>query len=232
MGTMDLISGLRGDSANYNDIVDRLRRRNVAVCVPQLMLWGQNVDPPVDHLLDRRFRHLGGSLASLELLRLRRIIDCLAILPEIDSTRIGMAGLSYGGMFTLYLAALDPRVKSALVSCFFNDRFRYNWEDMVWSGAANHYLDPEVAAMVCPRPLWIENGLRDDVFEIGRVADLADEVAARYDALGLGDRFHYAEWNMGHEFHSGDDGIDFLLNGLGERPPASHQATSVLGDRG
>ena len=44
----------------------------------------------------------------------RRLIDYLASRPDIDSTRIGMLGLSHGGMMTFALAAIDRRVKGAV----------------------------------------------------------------------------------------------------------------------
>jgi len=44
----------------------------------------------------------------------RRLMDYLVSRPEIDSTRIGMLGLSHGGMMTFAIAALDSRVKAAV----------------------------------------------------------------------------------------------------------------------
>jgi dienelactone hydrolase len=43
----------------------------------------------------------------------RRLIDYLATRPDVDSSRIGVLGLSHGGMMTFVLAAVEPRVKSA-----------------------------------------------------------------------------------------------------------------------
>ena len=44
----------------------------------------------------------------------RRLIDYLLTRPDIDSTRIGMLGLSHGGMMTFALAATDGRIKAAV----------------------------------------------------------------------------------------------------------------------
>jgi dienelactone hydrolase len=44
----------------------------------------------------------------------RRLIDYLVSRPDIDSTRIGMLGLSHGGMMTFALAATDSRIKAAV----------------------------------------------------------------------------------------------------------------------
>lgn len=44
----------------------------------------------------------------------RRAMDFLATRPEIDTTRIGLLGLSMGGMMTFALTSMDPRVKAAV----------------------------------------------------------------------------------------------------------------------
>ena len=43
----------------------------------------------------------------------RRAMDYLSTRPEIDSDRIGMLGLSMGGIITFELTAVDSRIKSA-----------------------------------------------------------------------------------------------------------------------
>jgi len=44
----------------------------------------------------------------------RRAMDVLATRPEIDTGRIGVLGLSMGGIMTFALTSLDPRVKAAV----------------------------------------------------------------------------------------------------------------------
>jgi dienelactone hydrolase len=44
----------------------------------------------------------------------RRFLDYLASRPDIDATRIGVLGLSHGGMMTFALAANEPRIKAAV----------------------------------------------------------------------------------------------------------------------
>lgn len=43
----------------------------------------------------------------------RRLLDYLVSRAEVDSSRIGILGLSHGGMLTFVLSAVEPRVKSA-----------------------------------------------------------------------------------------------------------------------
>lgn len=44
----------------------------------------------------------------------RRLLDYLAARADIDTTRIGVLGLSHGGMMTFVLAAVEPRVRAAV----------------------------------------------------------------------------------------------------------------------
>ena len=46
----------------------------------------------------------------------RRAIDYLSTCTEIDSSRIGMVGYSFGGMMTFNLAAIDSRIKVAVAA--------------------------------------------------------------------------------------------------------------------
>ncbi|HET9424354.1 MAG TPA: amidohydrolase family protein [Gemmatimonadaceae bacterium] len=47
-------------------------------------------------------------------IELRRLIDYLATRPDIDTSRLGMLGLSHGGMMTFVLAAVEPRVRAGV----------------------------------------------------------------------------------------------------------------------
>lgn len=203
-------------SANYNDMVRRILRRGVAVFAPQLLLWNPDRFGP-DHeknVIDRRLKQVGGSLAALDLYRILRSVDYFSTHRAIDSSRIGMAGLSYGGFFTLYSAALDTRFRAVLSSCFFNNRKKYDYPDWVWFDAANRMLDAEVGALICPRPLFIEVGKEDELFHIRHARPEVRKLKAYYESLGVLDRFCYEEHAGGHEFNKTDHGIDFLYKHL------------------
>ena len=61
---------------------------------------------------------LGMNLTALNTWDDMRGIDYLASRPEVDSSRIGCIGLSFGGTRSTYLAAVDERVKAAAVVCY------------------------------------------------------------------------------------------------------------------
>jgi len=215
LGTPELCSGFFG-SANYNDMTRRVLGRGVAVFAPQLLLWAPDTFGPKHDkdLVDRRLKQLGGSLAALELFRIVRALDYFTSRKDIDSERIGMIGLSYGGFYSLFAAALDTRIKVAVSSCFFNDRKTYDFPDWSWFNSANRFLDVEVGSLVCPRPLYVEVGRKDELFDVRRARPEAKRLAGVYRKLGLARQFRYKEHGGGHELDKADDGINFLCRCL------------------
>ena len=125
-----------------------------------------------------------------------------------------MAGLSWGGFYTLVTAAVDQRIKVALTSCFFNDRYRYNLSPAAWFDSANKFFDSEIAGLVCPRSLCIEAGRHDTLFAVDGARAEAEKVADIYCRLGIEERFNYFEHNGGHEFNRTDECIDFVISRL------------------
>lgn len=215
-GSPELAAGLTEiGSANYNRLVHGLRERGIAVFAQQLLVWDDGQEPKFNqYLLDRQFRHLGGSRVAFDLCQLRGSFNWLLEHPEIDPDHVGMAGLSYGGFYTLAFTALEPRIRVAVASCFVNDRFRYNWEDLVWGGSALRFLDGEIARMICPRPLFLEAGEADDVFSVEGFFAPAGEVEKCYMALGLGDRCERRTHPGGHEYDIDGKAEAFLLKWL------------------
>ena len=215
-GTPELCSGFF-DSANYNDMSRRILRRGFAVFSPQLLLWAEEFGPTYDRpYLERQLKQLGGSMAALEIFKIKRSIDYLAQREDIDQDRIGMAGLSYGGFYTLFAAACDVRIKAALSSCFFNNRFVYDWQDWTWVNSGNTFLDAEVASLICPRSLFIEVGKNDPMFDVKYVRDEYNKVLAVYERLGLTGNLRLEEFEGVHELNKSDVGIEFLCERVAE----------------
>lgn len=211
-GTPELCGGFFG-SENYNEIVRRFLLRGTHVFAPQLLLYqaerfGEKYDRPA---VDSALRQLGTSLAALHVYELRKALDWLETLPFVCAGKIGMAGLSYGGFYTLMTAAVDTRIRAAYVSGFFNDRFRYNWTDMILPGQAGRFMDPEIAGLICPRPLFAESGSEDPLFDAKSAMEQSEQAEKYYCALHLHDRFRFRIFQGAHEFCKSDEGVEFMI---------------------
>jgi dienelactone hydrolase len=215
LGLVETIAGLGRPTTNYHGLVTRLRQRGCAVLVPQLPMWNQSAEPhcPLEGLA-ARLNLLGGSAPALQTLTLRRALDAALALPGLCDAPVGLAGLSYGGCYGLYAAALDPRIRALLTSGFFNDRHAYPLPPAVAAGAALTGLDAELGALVCPRALWIEVADRDELFSPAGARTEAARLRRLYRAAGHASRFRFSVFAGTHEFNRSDAGLDFLVSAL------------------
>jgi hypothetical protein len=132
-----------------------------------------------------------------------------------------MTGLSYGGFYTLYTAALDPRIRAAASSCAFID-----WgtagkpvehpSDWLARGVLNDLTPARLARLICPRPLMVQAGVRDPLFSIDDTREMVVRAAGEYERGGGSGRLEFVEFVGGHEFR-GDPVWDFLRRSLRTR---------------
>ncbi len=162
---------------------------------------------------DRRFQGhregawllaVGMSLPGLILWDNVRALDYLTSREDIDAERIGVTGSSGGGNQTMYLAALDERVRVAVPVASAEV-----FEDQVVSGRCYCECVPgmlrfanasDVLALIAPRPLMIVSGVYDEVFPVLRARRAFLRVRKVYEMLGAADRLAYVEVYAGHGY--------------------------------
>ena len=196
----------------------------MAVFAPQLLLWNfdietgeQKVDIDVAYdrsEIDRRLKHLGLSITGLEVFCIRRSIDYFCSLDYIDSERIGMMGLSYGGYFSLYTAAADTRIKSIYAAGFYNDRSQVGFEGWKYKNLLNTFCDAEVAALCAPRRLWLDVGRQDPVFDYAPSVNEGKRAENYYSRFNASDNFYFNLWDGGHSFDNSEKGFEFFFDGI------------------
>lgn len=136
-------------------------------------------------------------------LKLRRSIDYLLDLPEIDRSLVGVAGLSYGGYHSSMIsAALEPRFHFCLCSCGLSIDGPELYPIQANAKLGSMINISELIAMICPR-LYDEG----KPLEPGREA--VRKGAEYYNGLGLGDNFKLIEFPGEHEFHL-DNSLAYL----------------------
>ncbi len=215
LGSPELCSGIWGSSENYNDMTKRILKQGVNVFAPQLMLWDmkdKNADiDTVRRDLDAQLKQIGSSIAALEIYCIMKCIDYLSVQKNVDENKIGMAGLSYGGFYTLFTTAIDTRIKAAVSDCFFNDRYKYSWSDWTWFGSGVRFLDSEAAMLIYPRHLSIQVGDKDEVFAV-------EGACAEYERLKRYSKdeqwFDFSTFDGTHEFYKTDEYIEKMVDKL------------------
>jgi len=161
---------------------------------------------------------LGYTMAGLRVYEARRMLDVLSARGEVDAKRIGMAGISGGGLVTLFTSALDRRIKAACVSGFVN-----TWLDSIISlhhcpdnyvpGLGTVLENADVAAMIAPRALLIEAGTKDDIFPVAAVRKAVRAIRRAYEAVGSPGKVGVDYFEGEHQF-SGRKAWDFFRRWL------------------
>jgi len=197
----------RGGS-NYRDMVRGGVKRGYAVWAPTHLFRAEGFPQDIRNRVDSRARLVGTSLTAIEIAKITRSLDVLLKRPEIDAKRVGMVGLSYGGYYTLVTAALEPRIKAAVSSCYFGvQEGRYEQDelsvpsDFRFTDRFTLLNDPEIVALICPRPLEIQAGSRDNASHREMGKQLAPRAEEHYRRLGRADAFRFVVFEGGHEFH-------------------------------
>jgi dienelactone hydrolase len=123
---------------------------------------------------------VGHHLIGSEVQQISSAVDFLGKLPRVDSERIGVVGSGQGGLTALYAAALDTRLKAALVANYLDRRERVFEEPedrMLWKHLEG-FGDAEIAAAIAPRALVIDRGGPEVLTEYQRARTLFEQARA------------------------------------------------------
>lgn len=212
--------------ANYHDMVRGGAARGCVVWAPTHLFRAEGYPADIRRIVDDRARLVGTSITAIEIAKITRSLDVLLKRPEVDPHRVAMIGLSYGGYYTLVTAALEPRIKAAVSSCYFGvQEGRYAQDELSVPGDFRSmdrftlFQDSDIVALICPRPLEIQAGARDNASHRETGKQLAPRAESYYTRLGLRDRFRFLVFEGGHEFND-SSAWEFLRKHLGLRAPA------------
>jgi len=162
---------------------------------------------------------LGQTMIGWRVYDVMRTIDWIATRPELDAARVGCMGISGGGTCTLFSAALDQRIRAAMVSGYLNT-FREcimsvsHCIDNYVPGILNWAEQYDVAGLVAPRPLFAESGERDDIFPIAASRESFRRVQKVYAVFDASAAVEHETFDGPHSFW-GKRGLPFLAKHLG-----------------
>jgi len=207
----------------YNRFGERLAERGYVVFAPYLTVPNDPRSPGWIYRADiinpivREADALGMMRTSIELAKLRRIVDFLQSLPFVDGKQIGYYGLSYGGYSAIWMPPLEPRLKFTIISAYFNERRKMlthvdkpGDHDHYWSlpdidfynwNLLNQFTDPELIAAMWPRPVCIEWGLNDPVTTPAWHREAWAEVKKFADAWNMDDKILSDDFIGPHTIH-------------------------------
>jgi hypothetical protein len=115
---------------------------------------------------------------------LMRCVDYLESLPMVDKSRIGCAGLSLGGEMSMWLGAMDQRMKVTVSSGFLTYMDQMEQDHcMCWKfDGLRELVDfPDIYSMITPRFLQCQNGLKEPPTAF--VPELAKKALAEIEVI-------------------------------------------------
>ena len=181
--------------------------------------------------MHRKATPLGKTIYSFFAAQEDRILDWLAMQPNVDANRFGFYGISYGGKTAMRMGALLERYKAVVCSGDFNEMAWKNasidwWRTFMYTGdyemaefrqgVTIGYA--EMAAMICPRPFMVERGHNDMVGWDEWVAFEYAKVSRLYNKLRIPHLTEIEYFDGPHTIH-GVGGYKFLHRHLGWPEP-------------
>ncbi|MBL50074.1 MAG: hypothetical protein CMP28_14165 [Roseibacillus sp.] len=203
-------AGLAGSPMHHTGVA--LAREGYVVLCPDALCFEERQDPTKrlrgGHY--ERFEFLryvveGRCMAWKNILDMRRAIDYLASLPEVDEGRLGCYGHSMGSTHTWLLGPHEPRLKALVGNCclptyaaIHDKKLLHCFPNFV-PGWQRFGDTPEMAALIAPRALHLNLGEDDAGSPIDHAREGVRRIAAAYRDAGVPDQFtHYIQDRTGH----------------------------------
>ncbi len=149
----------------------------------------------------------GYTPAGTEVWNAMRALDYLETRDDVDRDRMGVTGLSGGGVISWCLGAADTRVKVVVPVCQ-SGSIRQVVEDRSTDGHCdcafwiNYYRWdwPDLGSLIAPRALMIASGSKDVLWRPSGYRVTAREVRKQYYQLGKNQNFELVEDETPHGY--------------------------------
>jgi dienelactone hydrolase len=183
-----------------------------------------------EHVMEKSLLSAGTTWPGVYVIEDQRALDVLAGRPEVDASRLGCAGLSGGGMRTVFLGGLDDRIKVAIAVGFMT-----TWREFLLDKAFTHTwmtyvpllpkdLDfPEILALRAPMPTMVLNCRQDQLYTMPEMERADAMIAETFKRANAADKYRSIYYEGGHKFdlEMQKDAFDWLDRFL--KAPAPEQ---------
>lgn len=150
--------------------------------------------------------NIGKSLMGMQITDNIRAVDLLCSLPYIDPDKIGATGASGGGNQTMWLAAMDERIKAAVpvvsVGTFQSYIMNSNCICETLIDGLTFTEEAAVLAMIAPRALKICNGAKDSnkAFAPTEMLKSFERAKPIYSYYGAEEKFSHQIFDTPHGY--------------------------------
>ncbi len=160
-----------------------------------------------EHLMAKSLFCAGTTWPGVFISEDQRALDYLCSRDDVDASRVGCAGLSGGGLRTVYLGGLDERIRCACavgMMSTWRDYLLYKCHTHTWMiyiPSLPLDLDyPEVLGLRVPLPTMVMNNNEDSLFTLPEM-QRADQILAEvYAKANASDRYRCQFYSGPHKF--------------------------------
>ncbi len=200
-----------------------LVKRGCTVVAPELFGFGEArlrkdlSKPFYISSCDELSHHLlpyGLTTASLRVFQAIKCAELLLDMEEVDNDRLGIMGISGGGLTALYASVLDERIKRIVISGYvntFRDSIMSRWHcpdnyipDIMKTGEIYDF-----ASSLAPRKLLIESGRKDKLFPIDASLKAHEKIKSVYKKVNASENLIIDVFDGKHSVN-GKKSFDFL----------------------
>ncbi len=212
----------RGYVVLVSDAFPFASRRVLLQDVPEHLREGLTDDTPEDpenikaynawaarheHIMAKSLFSAGTTWPGVFFAEDRIALDLLCARRDVDASRIGCAGLSGGGMRTVFMGGLDPRIQCAVCVGFMT-----TWKDFIVDKSFTHTwmtyvpilpneLDfPEILGLRAPLPTLVLNDEQDQLYTIGEMRRADNILREVYKKAGAEKQYACSYYPGPHKF--------------------------------
>ena len=200
-----------------------LARKGMIAVNPEWLGMGQLKSDNFVHYKSNQLDLVGTSGLSVFYLQMKRALDLAIGLPNADSTRVAVTGLSGGGWQTITIASLDTRVALAMpVAGYSSYTTRAQWPTLDLGDSEQTPSDlasvadyTHLTALMAPRRLIIANNAKDNCcFRADYAAAPLIQAAMPVFRLAGGTLSYHVNHGAGHNYDA--DNREALYRALRE----------------
>lgn len=175
--------------------------------------------------------NIGKSLLGIQVSENMRGIDLLCSLPYVDANNIGATGASGGGNQTMWITAMDDRVKASVPVVSFGTFEAYIMEsncvcELLIDGLTLTE-ESDILAIIAPRAILLLNHTKDKIPAFNTSEMLRSYTNAKpvYEMLGADKNLKYQLFDLPHDYASEDreamlGWFNLHLKGIGNGSPS------------
>lgn len=212
----------RGYIVMVSDAFPFASRRVMMQDIPERMREGLSDDNPElqsnidaynkwagqhEHIMAKSLFSSGTTWPGVFFAEDQKALDILCSRPDVDAAKIGCCGLSGGGMRTVFMGGIDPRIKCAVPVGFMT-----TWKDFVLHKSFTHtwmtYVPilpnemdfPEILGLRTPLPTLVLNDSDDQLYTLPEMQRADDILKAVYKKAGAEKKYKCSFYPGPHKF--------------------------------